>query len=67
MIFDVEIIDIQPPGYKLITNKDILNLQKKNYKFIDIRTKKERKNTGIIPGSLEITAFDDYGNLFQNL
>ncbi len=61
LIFDVEIIDIQSPGYKLITKKDILNLQKENFKFIDIRSMKERKNTGIIPGSLEITAFDSYG------
>jgi len=61
LIFDVEIIDIQSPGYKLITNKDILNLQNKNFKFIDIRSMKERKNTGIISGSIEITAFDDYG------
>ena len=37
-------------------------MQKDNFKFIDIRTKKERDNTGIIPGSLEITAFDIYGN-----
>ena len=36
--------------------------QKENYKFIDIRTKKERDHTGIIANSLEITAFDIYGN-----
>ena len=30
-------------------------------KFIDIRTKKERDFTGVIPGSLEITAFDIHG------
>lgn len=62
LIFDVEIVDIKPPGYVLVITKDIFKLQKENYKFIDIRTKKERDNTGIIPGSLEITAFDIYGN-----
>ena len=41
---------------------EIENLQKDNYKFIDIRTKKERNFTGRVPGSLEITAFDIYGN-----
>ena len=61
LIFDVEIIDIKLPGYTLINASDISNLQEKNYKFIDIRTKNERNNTGIIPGSLEITAFDVYG------
>mgnify|MGYP003964429363 FL=1 len=61
LIFDVEIINIQAPGYTLVMTKDITELQKQNYKFIDIRTKKERDTTGTIPGSLEITAFDIYG------
>ena len=62
LIFDVEIVDVQLPNYKLVTSNDIEKMLKDNYKFIDIRTKKERKHTGIIPGSLEITAFDIYGN-----
>ena len=61
LIFDIEIIDVLAPGYTLIRTIDIPILQKENYKFIDIRTKKERENTGIIPDSLEITAFDIYG------
>ena len=62
LLFDVEIIDVQPPGYSFIMADEIQALQEDNYKFIDIRTKKERDNTGKIPGSLEITAFDIYGN-----
>ena len=61
LIFDIEIIDIQPPGYKIINSMAIDNYQNGNYIFIDIRTKKERDKTGIIPGSLEITAFDING------
>ena len=61
LVFDIEIIDIQPPSYNLITTDEIQNLLKDNYKFIDIRTKEERDFTGVIPGSLEITAFDVYG------
>ena len=61
LVFDIEIIDIQPPAYNLITTDEIQNLLKDNYKFIDIRTKEERDFTGVIPGSLEITAFDVYG------
>ena len=34
LIFDVEIINIQAPGYTLVMTKDIAELQKKNYKFI---------------------------------
>ena len=74
LVFDVEIIDVQPPAYNLITSDEIHNLLKDNYKFIDIRTKKEREFTGVIPGSLEITAFDIYGKfvpefmkIFQDL
>ena len=61
LIFDIEIIDSQSPAYNLITTDEIQNLLKDNYKFIDIRTKEERDFTGVIPGSLEITAFDVYG------
>ena len=63
LTFDVEIIDVKAPGYVFINAEEIQDLQEDGYKFIDIRTKKERDNTGIIPGSLEITAFDIYGNL----
>ena len=62
LIFDVEIVSIQDPGYGFVNSSEILVLQENGYKFIDIRTQKERDNTGIIPGSLEITAFDIYGN-----
>ena len=66
LVFDIEIIDVQPPLYNLITTDEIQNLLKDNYKFIDIRTKKERDFTGVIPGSLEITAFDVYGKFVPN-
>ena len=62
LIFDIEIVDVKPPGYKLVLSEEIQSLQANDFMFIDIRTKKERDNTGIIPGSLEITAFDIYGN-----
>ena len=62
LTFDVEIVDVEAPGYSFVNSSEIQSLQQDGYKFIDIRTKKERDNTGIIPGSLEITAFDIYGN-----
>ena len=62
LTFDVEIVDVEAPGYGFVNSSEIQSLQQDGYKFIDIRTKKERDNTGIIPGSLEITAFDIYGN-----
>ena len=62
LTFDVEIVAVQEPGYGLVKATEMISLQEDGYKFIDIRTKKERDHTGIIPGSLEITAFDIYGN-----
>ena len=62
LTFEVEIVDVKAPGYSFVNSSEIQSLQQDGYKFIDIRTKKERDNTGIIPGSLEITAFDIYGN-----
>ncbi len=62
LIFDVEIIDVQDPGYGFVSAKEIKALQDDGYIFIDIRSEKERQNTGIVSGSLEITAFDIYGN-----
>ena len=63
LIFDIEIIEVKLPRYKIIRSKEIEKfLKDSNFIFIDIRTKKERETTGIIPGSIEITAFDIYGN-----
>ena len=62
LTFDIEIVAVKHPGYGLIKADDIKALKEDGYKFIDIRTEKERENTGIISGSLEITAFDIYGN-----
>ena len=62
LTFDIEIVAVKHPGYGFIKADDIKVLKEDGYKFIDIRTEKERENTGIISGSLEITAFDIYGN-----
>ncbi len=62
LIFDVEIIAIQPPGYKIIKGRDLISMQKEDLIVIDIRTQEEWKKTGIIKGSKKITAFDLEGN-----
>jgi len=62
LTFDIEIVAVQEPGYGLVKATEIRALQEEGYKFIDIRTEKERDHTGVVPGSLEITAFDIYGN-----
>ena len=62
LTFDIEIVAVQDPGYGFVKATEIRALQEEGYKFIDIRTEKERDHTGVVPGSLEITAFDIYGN-----
>ena len=62
LIFDVEIIAIQQPGYKIIKGSDLISMQKEDLIVIDIRPQEEWKKTGIIKGSKKITAFDIEGN-----
>ena len=49
-----------------IDNKEIKILLKKNIPIIDIRTKKEWNETGVIPDSILITFFDENGNYSLN-
>ena len=66
LIFELEIVDVFKPGYTEIFSKDLLNKQKEGLILIDIRTEKERKHTGTINSSIEITAFDLKGNFSPN-
>ena len=63
LIFDVEIIAIQPPGYKIISIDEFISMQKKDLIIIDIRTQEKWGKTGIIRSSKKINAFDQKGNL----
>ena len=74
LTFDVEIINIKPPGYIEINSEQLLSLQKeklfllmgKKLILIDIRTEKEWQLTGVIEGSYKVSAFDSKGNLNPN-
>ena len=66
LIFDIEIIDVEMPGYISISTNEIQKFLNSNYIFVDIRNEIKRKKTGIIPGSFEITAFDDSGKFVPN-
>jgi peptidylprolyl isomerase len=66
LIFELEIVDAFEPGYVKIFSNDLIKKQKEGLILIDIRTQKELKNTGIIEGSLELTAFDLQGNFNPN-
>ena len=62
LIFEIEVINATPPDYKKVFSYQLFNKKKNGFKIIDIRTLEEREVTGIIKGSLQMTAFDDKGN-----
>tara|TARA_Y100000590_G_scaffold468946_1_gene653989 strand:- start:2483 stop:3211 length:729 start_codon:yes stop_codon:yes gene_type:complete len=62
LIFDIEIIGIQKPGYIIITPKKLYSLIEEGSIVVDIRTKEQWKKTGIIKSSKKITAFTKEGN-----
>ena len=66
LIFELEIIDVVPPKYKLIDSLQLKLAQTSDFKIVDIRTDIQRKKTGIIPGSILITAFDETGNFIKD-
>ena len=66
LIFEVEILEVQHPGYKILKVNDIKKVMEKGFVFIDIRSQKEINLNGSIPGSINITAFDNNGNLLSS-
>ena len=66
LIFQIEIINAFEPGYKLISSSELSIKNKEDLIIIDIRSKKEINNTGIIKDSITITAFDINGNFNKN-
>ena len=66
LIFELEIVGAFEPKYIKLISDDLIKKQKKGLILIDIRSKKDRKKTGIIEGSLELTAFDLKGNFKAN-
>ncbi len=63
LIFEIEVIKVIPPKYKEIDSYQLkLAISDNNFTILDIRDPKEIKNSGKIPGSIIITAFDKNGN-----
>ena len=67
LIFEIEVFKVTPPKYKEIDNLQLkLAMTDQNFKIIDIRNLNNIIKTGIIPGSVVLTTFDDNGNFQQN-
>ena len=71
LIFEIEILKIQPHNYFLITSDVLMNIDKElfiidsknKFNLIDIRIKKNQLKTGIIKNSHKIEAFNENGQL----
>ena len=66
LIFEIEVIKVIPPGYKEIDGHQLKLAMTGDFKIIDIRTNDEIINSNIIPGAIQITAFDKNGNFFPD-
>ena len=67
LIFEIELFDVIPPKYKSLDNYQFkLALTDEKFIILDIRPIEKIKQTGSIPGSIILTAFDNKGNFIQN-
>jgi len=67
LIFEIEVIKVIPPKYKEIDRYQLkLAMSDDSFKILDIRSKQEINNSGVIPGSLILTAFDKNGNFIPD-
>ena len=74
LIFEIELLSVQDPKYKIIDSDELLSMQDEDLVIIDIRSNKEWETTGTIIQSKKLTAFDEKGNFkstfldsFQNI
>ena len=56
--FEIELLEVDGPAFGNVDNDQLKALMAKGVKVIDIRRPEEWKKTGIIEGSIPLTAFD---------
>tara|TARA_B100000674_G_scaffold495556_1_gene523303 strand:+ start:2544 stop:3281 length:738 start_codon:yes stop_codon:yes gene_type:complete len=67
LIFKIEVIKVLPPKYKSINSNQLkLAVTDSSYKILDIRNDEDVANSGKIPNSIIITAFDNNGNFIPD-
>ncbi|MGB0671071.1 MAG: FKBP-type peptidyl-prolyl cis-trans isomerase [Rhodospirillales bacterium] len=59
LVFEVSLLGVTPPPYTNIGNDELVALRDRGVAIIDIRTKGEWVETGLVPGSKTLTAFDE--------
>ena len=67
LIFEIELLSVLPPKYKQIDSYQLkLAMSDNSFTILDIRNSEEINNSGIIPGSILLRAFDANGNFLPN-
>jgi len=64
--FEIELLDVTPPSFTSINNETLQRNLEQDVKLIDIRRPDEWKETGVIEGSILITAFDARGGFVKS-
>ncbi len=64
--FEIELLEVNQPKYSNINNVQIKEKLAKGVKIIDIRRPEEWKQTGVIEGSILLTAFDGRGQFVRS-
>lgn len=64
--FEVELLDVGPAPFKNASNEELEALLAKGTKIIDIRRPDEWKQTGVVKGSILLTAFDARGQILSD-
>jgi rhodanese-related sulfurtransferase len=64
--FEVELLAVVAPGYENISNETLKARVDAGVKILDIRRDEEWRETGVVAGSILITAFDKSGRLVRS-
>jgi len=64
--FVVEVIAVEPPPFTNIDNAQLKKKLAEGVKIVDIRRPDEWKETGVIEGSILLTAFDEKGRFVRS-
>ncbi len=66
LTFDVELLAVQPPPFDSIDNNQLKAKIERGVKLIDIRRPEEWKETGVVEGSIQATAFNADGRFLAS-
>ncbi len=66
LVFEVELVSVQPAPFGNIDNNELQEKLNNGVKLIDIRLPEEWQQTGVVEGSIKLTAFDNQGRFLQS-